>query len=48
MDIKSWGRLISSILKFLKSILTNETIFTASKQMLKKRNDKSKLIETRL
>jgi hypothetical protein len=44
MDIKIWGGLISSILKFLKTILINETIFIVSKAMLKKKIEKSKLI----
>lgn len=48
MEVKSWGRLIGSILKFLKTILLNETIFAASKSMLRRKSDKTKLIETRL
>jgi len=49
MEIKVWGGLLSSILKFLKTILINKTVFTVSKQLLKKKAEKtSKLIETRL
>lgn len=44
MEIKSWGRVIAAILKFLKSILLNETIFSASKNIMRKKSDKTKLI----
>ncbi len=40
---------MSSILKFLKTILINKTVFTVSKQLLKRKTEKpAKLIETRL
>lgn len=40
---------MSAILRFLKTILTNKTVFAVSKQLLKKKTEKSsKLIETRL
>jgi hypothetical protein len=49
MEIKIWGGLLSSILKFLKTILVNKTIFSVSKQLLKKKAEKnSKMIDTRL
>ncbi len=48
MEIKSWGAVIGAILKFLKTILLNETIFAASKSQMKKKSDKSKLTDTRL
>ena len=49
MEVKSWGRLIAAILRFLKSILLNENIFAASKSMQRRsRNERSKLVETRL
>lgn len=37
MEIKVWGGLLSSILKFLKTILINKTVFSVSKQLLKKK-----------
>lgn len=37
MEIKVWGGLLSSILKFLKTILINKTVFAVSKQLLKKK-----------
>jgi len=35
-------------LRFLKTILTNDNIYNASKSMLRRKNDKTKLVETRL
>ncbi len=35
MEVKSWSQLISSILKFQKSVLFNDTIFTLSKILQK-------------
>ena len=48
MEVKNWGRLIGSILRFLKTILLNENIYAASKTMLRRRNDRNRLVETRL
>jgi hypothetical protein len=48
MEIKSWGAVIGAILRFLKSVLLNENIFAASKSQMRKKNDKSKLTDTRL
>ena len=48
MDVKNWGRLIGSILCFLKTILLNENVYGASKVMLRKKSDKNKLVKTRL
>ena len=48
LEVKIWGNLVSSILKFLKTILINKNFFNISKQMLKKRVEKNKLIEIRL
>lgn len=35
-------------MRFLKTILTNDNIYNASKSMLRRKNDKTKLVETRL
>lgn len=43
MEIKSWGAVIGAILRFLKTVLLNENIFAASKNQMRKKNDKSKL-----
>ena len=48
MEIKSWGAVIGAILRFLKTVLLNENIFAASKSQMRKKNDKSKLTDTRL
>jgi hypothetical protein len=40
MEIKVWGGLLSSILKFSKTILINKTVFNVSKQLLKKKTEK--------
>ena len=48
IEVKNWGRLIGAILRFLKTILLNDNIYSASKTMLRRRNDKNRLVETRL
>lgn len=48
MEVKSWSDLISSILKFQKSVLFNDTIFTLSKTLQKNKIEKSPIIEKRI
>jgi hypothetical protein len=48
MEIKGWSELISSILKFQKSVLYNDTIFTISKTLQKNKNEKSPITEKRI
>lgn len=44
MEIKVWSELISSILKFMKSVLINDTVFNISKSMQKKKLDRCPII----
>lgn len=47
MEIKVWSELISSILKFMKSVLINDTVFNLSKSMQRKKLDKCPIIQKR-
>ena len=47
MEIKVWSELISSILKFMKSVLINDTVFNISKSMQKKKLDRCPIIMKR-
>lgn len=48
MDVKGWSLLISAILKFQKSVLFNDSVFTLSKTLQKNKIEKSPIIEKRI